>query len=48
MFKYNISSKEKKIIQKFNNSGFILFDIKNVNKLNKIKKEVEKIILKEF
>ena len=48
MFKYNISSKEKKIIQKFNNSGFILFDIKSVNKLNKIKKEVEKIILKEI
>ena len=45
MFKYNYHNNEKKIINDFNRKGYLIFDIKNINKLNKIKKEVEKIIL---
>ena len=45
MFKYNYHNNEKKIINDFNRKGYLIFDIKSIKKLNKIKKEVEKIIL---
>ena len=44
MFKYNFNVKEKKIIKEFNDKGYIVFNIKNLNRLNRVKKEVENIV----
>ena len=48
MFKYNFNVKEKKIIKEFNDKGYIVFNIKNLNRLNRVKKEVENIVIKKL
>ena len=48
MFKYNFNFKEKKIIKEFNDKGYIVFNIKNLNRLNRVKKEVENVVFKKL
>ena len=48
MFKYNFKYQDKKIINEFNKKGYLIFNLDNINRLNKIKKEIEKIIFKKL
>lgn len=48
MFKYNFNHQDKKIINDFNKKGYLIFKLSNIKKLNKIKKEIEKIIFKKL
>ena len=42
MFKYNFKHQDKKIINEFNKKGYLIFNLDNINRLNKIKKKLKR------